>query len=57
VLCTLPHDRLQTFQHAAQAAGVVVAVIGEIVTRASAPRFLDRHGNEIALPRLSYSHF
>jgi thiamine-monophosphate kinase len=57
VLCTLPYDRLQTFQNAAQAAGVAVAVIGDIIAGTSPPRFLNEHGNEIVLPRLSYSHF
>jgi thiamine-monophosphate kinase len=57
VLCTMPHDRLEAFQQTAQTAGVAVAVIGTIVTGTSSPRFLDQHSNEIALPRLSYSHF
>jgi thiamine-monophosphate kinase len=34
-----------------------VAVIGTIVAGTSPPRFLDEHGDEIGLPRLSYSHF
>jgi hypothetical protein len=28
-----------------------------VVAGSSIPRFLDREGREIALPRLSYSHF
>jgi thiamine-monophosphate kinase len=57
VLCTLPIDRLAAFQRAAQAADVTVTAIGTIVSGERAPRFLDRDGHEIALPRLSYSHF
>jgi thiamine-monophosphate kinase len=57
VLCTLPHDRLEAFQQAARAVDIAVAVIGTIVAGTSPPRFLDEHGDEIGLPRLSYSHF
>ena len=48
---------VEAFKQAAQTAGVAVAVIGKIVEGASSPRFLDQQGKEIALPRLSYSHF
>jgi thiamine-monophosphate kinase len=57
VLCTIPQGRLEAFQQAARAAGVALAVIGNIVTGTSSSRFLDGEGREIALPRLSYSHF
>jgi thiamine-monophosphate kinase len=57
VLCTLPADRLAAFREAAEEADIAVAVIGAIVAGISSPRFLDERGDEIALPRLSYSHF
>ena len=57
ILCVIPPTGLEAFKQAAQTAEVPVAVIGKIVSGASSPRFLDRQGREIALPRLSYSHF
>ena len=57
ILCTIPQSRLEAFQQAARAAGVALAVIGNIITGTSSSRFLDKEGREIALPRLSYSHF
>ena len=57
ILCVIPPTGLDAFKQAAQTAEVPVAVIGKIVSGASSPRFLDRQGREIALPRLSYSHF
>jgi thiamine-monophosphate kinase len=57
ILCAIPQAGLEAFKQAAQTAGVAIAVIGKIVEGSSAPRLLDRQGKEIALPRLSYSHF
>jgi thiamine-monophosphate kinase len=57
ILCTIPENRLEAFAEAASLAGVLVASIGTIVAGPSVPRFIDRQGTEIALPRLSYSHF
>ena len=57
ILCAIPPTGLDAFKHAAQTAEVPAAVIGKIVAGASSPRFLDGQGREIALPRLSYSHF
>ena len=56
-LCTIPEDRLEAFVQAAGYAGVAVTSIGMVVAGSSVPRFLDGEGREIALPRLSFSHF
>jgi thiamine-monophosphate kinase len=56
-LGTVPENRLEALVRDAELAGVAVTSIGIIVAGRSAPRFLDRGGREIALPRLSYSHF
>ena len=45
------------FAQAAAAAGVAVTSIGTVIAGTSVPRFLDAQGREIALKRLSYSHF
>ena len=57
VLCTIPEDSFEAFVQAAGQAGVAVSSIGVIVAGSSVPSFLDSEGREIALPRLSYSHF
>jgi thiamine-monophosphate kinase len=57
ILCTIPEDRVEAFTRAALAAGVAVSSIGTVVAGTSAPKFIDRQGREIALERLSYSHF
>ena len=57
VLCTVPEDSFEAFVQAAGQAGVAVSSIGVIVAGSSVPSFLDGEGREIALPRLSYSHF
>jgi len=57
VLCTVPEDSFEAFVQAAGQAGVAVSSVGVIVAGSSVPRFLDGEGREIALPRLSYSHF
>ena len=57
VLCAVPEDSFEAFVQAAGQAGVAVSSIGVIVAGSSVPRFLDGEGREIALPRLSYSHF
>lgn len=57
ILCVIPPAGLEAFKQAAQTAGVAIAVIGKIVEGPSSPRWLDKQGKEIALPRLSYSHF
>jgi thiamine-monophosphate kinase len=57
ILCTIPEDRFEAFVQAAGQAGVAVTSIGMVVAGSSVPRFLDGEGREIALPRLSYSHF
>ena len=57
ILCTLPPERVDAFARAAKAAGVPVGSIGTIVAGNAAPRFTDKAGREIALGRLSYSHF
>lgn len=57
ILCAIPENRFEAFAREADRAGVAVAPIGTVVAGALAPRFLDAQGREIALPRLSYSHF
>ena len=57
--CSAPiaEKRIASLRRAAAAAGVAVTAIGTIMAGAAAPRFLDAQGRDIALPRLSYSHF
>jgi thiamine-monophosphate kinase len=57
ILCAIPEDSFEPFVQAAGQAGVAVTSIGMVVAGSSVPRFLDGEGREIALPRLSYSHF
>ncbi|ANW01837.1 thiamine-phosphate kinase [Bradyrhizobium icense] len=57
ILCTIPEDRVQAFEAAVQRAGVALSSIGTIVAGNSVPKFVDKEGKEIALERLSYSHF
>jgi thiamine-monophosphate kinase len=57
ILCTIPEDSFEPFAQAAGHAGVAVTSIGTVIADTSAPKFLDAQGREIALPRLSYSHF
>jgi thiamine-monophosphate kinase len=57
ILCAIPETRCEAFAEAARAAGVAVTSIGTVIADTSAPRFLDGEGRDIALKRLSYSHF
>jgi thiamine-monophosphate kinase len=57
ILCAIPPAALEAFRHAGQTAGVEISAIGKIVAGSSAPCFLDKRGDRISLPRLSYSHF
>ena len=57
ILCAIPEAGFAAFAQAAQLAGVAVTSIGTVIAGMSAPRFLDTKGREIALKRLSYSHF
>jgi thiamine-monophosphate kinase len=57
ILCTIPEDRFEAFVRAAEAAAIPVTSIGAVVTGLAAPRFVDCEGRELALQRLSYSHF
>jgi thiamine-monophosphate kinase len=57
ILCAIPENQWEAFVQAAGLAGVAVTSIGTVIAGAAVPRFLDRQGSEIALPRLSYSHF
>ena len=57
ILCTIPEAGFAAFAAAAAVAGVAVTSIGTVLAGASGPRFLDAQGREIALQRLSYSHF
>jgi len=57
VLCTVPPAQSDALIAAGRAAGVAVTAIGTIVAGSARPRFLDGQGQELALKRLSYSHF
>ena len=57
ILCAIPEDAFEPFARAADVAGVAVSSIGTVIAASSAPKFLDARGREMALPRLSYSHF
>lgn len=57
ILCTMSEDRVDAFTQAARGAGVAVSSIGTVVAGTSAPKFIDPQGREVALERLSYSHF
>ncbi|MFH1344381.1 MAG: thiamine-phosphate kinase [Pseudomonadota bacterium] len=57
ILCAIPEAGFAAFAQAAGLAGVAVTSIGMVIAGTSAPRFLDAEGREIALTRLSYSHF
>lgn len=57
VLCTAPPAQSDALIAAGREAGLAVTAIGTIVTGRERPRFLDGQGHELALKRLSYSHF
>jgi thiamine-monophosphate kinase len=57
ILCAIPEAGFAAFAQAAGLAGVAVTSIGTVIAGMSGPRFLDAQGREIALKRLSYSHF
>jgi thiamine-monophosphate kinase len=57
ILCAVPEAGIAVFAEAAALAGVAVTSIGTVVAGTAAPRFLDIKGSQIALKRLSYSHF
>jgi thiamine-monophosphate kinase len=57
VLCTVPPAQSDALIAAGRAVGVAVTAIGTIVAGHERPRFLDKRGQELALKRLSYSHF
>jgi len=57
ILCTVPDHRLAAFEAAAEETGTSVSRIGRIVSGKAPPKLLDARQQEIALARLSYSHF
>ena len=57
ILCAIPEGSFEAFAQAAGIAKVAITSIGTVIADTSAPKFLDAQGREIALPRLSYSHF
>jgi thiamine-monophosphate kinase len=57
ILCTIPEDRFEAFEQAAQLAGVAITSIGTVIAGAGVPKFIDAKGGELTLPRLSWSHF
>jgi thiamine-monophosphate kinase len=57
ILCTVPESSFEAFEHAAKLAGVAVTSIGTVIFGTAPPSLLDAQGRDIALPRLSWSHF
>ena len=57
ILCAIPENRFEAFARTPGVAGVAVTSIGTVIAGRAVPRFLDAEGRDIALPRLSYSHF
>jgi thiamine-monophosphate kinase len=57
ILCTIPEASFEAFAQDAGLTGVAVTSIGTVIADTSPPRFLDGQGRQIALARLSYSHF
>jgi thiamine-monophosphate kinase len=57
ILCAMPENRFEAFAKAAALAEVAVTSIGTVIAGTSAPSLMDAQGREIALKRLSYSHF
>ena len=57
ILCAIPENRFEAFAQAAELAGVAITSIGTVIAGRAIPKFLDAQGSEIALQRLSYSHF
>ena len=57
LLCAVPGDRADAFLRDARQAKVAVTAIGGLIAGLSPPSFLDGQGRELALKRLSYSHF
>jgi thiamine-monophosphate kinase len=57
VLCAVPETHCAGFAEQAHQAGVALTSIGRVVAGTGGARFLDAQGRDIALKRLSYSHF
>jgi thiamine-monophosphate kinase len=57
ILCTVPEATAGALAQAARQAGVALSDIGTIMAGDGLPRFLDGEGRELALARLSWSHF
>jgi len=61
ILCAVPETHSHAFIAAGQAAGVAITPIGTILAQSDVEqgscRFVDEQGRELALKRLSYSHF
>jgi thiamine-monophosphate kinase len=57
VLCAVPEAACAAFAETALRAGVALTSIGSVVDETEPLRFLDAQGRDIALRRLSYSHF
>ena len=57
ILCAIPENRFEAFAQAAKLAGVPVTSIGTVIAGGVGSEVYRRAGAEIALTRLSYSHF
>ncbi|EAQ35527.1 thiamine-monophosphate kinase [Nitrobacter sp. Nb-311A] len=57
ILCTIAKDSWDHFAREARNVGVAVTPIGEVIAGDAAPKWLDTKGEDVALSRLSYSHF
>ncbi|WP_132249435.1 thiamine-phosphate kinase [Methylobacterium segetis] len=57
ILCTVPPEATEAFRAEAAAAGVPVAVIGEVVAGEGSPRFTTAEGASRSFAAGSFSHF
>jgi thiamine-monophosphate kinase len=57
VLACVPAAQVDAFRREATAAGVAVTEIGTVAAGQGQARFLDAHGNPLALAHASFSHF
>jgi thiamine-monophosphate kinase len=57
ILCAIPGDHMEAFAREARQVGVSVTAVGGLIAGTAPPSFLDAQGRELALKRLSFSHF
>ena len=57
ILCTIAPERVQNFRETAEAAGIPIAEIGEILAGEGPPLLVAADGTPLSFARASYSHF